>query len=140
MNAEALKDAVLEMRRRGTTVVFSTHDMATAEKMCDRIFMIFKGRKVLDGTLDEIQAQYGHDTVRVRTAAGAAALRRPPGVESVNDYGQLQEVRVSGDPQEFLQQLAARTAVHHFEITRPSLHDIFVRIARPADAEWRAAA
>src|SRR5262249_8267045 len=68
VNAEALKDSVLEMRRRGTTVVFSTHDMGTAEKMCDRIFMIFKGRKVLDGTLDDIQAEYGFDTVRVRTA------------------------------------------------------------------------
>jgi ABC-2 type transport system ATP-binding protein len=134
VNAESLKDAVLEMRRRGTTVVFSTHDMATAEKMCDRIFMIFKGKKVLDGTLDEIQAQYGFDTVRVRTAAGVAACQGLSCVESVNDYGQLQEVRVSGNPQQFLQQLAARTDVHHFEITRPSLHDIFVRIARPADA------
>lgn len=133
VNAESLKDAVLEMRRRGTTVVFSTHDMATAEKMCDRIFMIFKGTKVLDGTLDEIQAQYGFDTVRVRTAAGAAACQGLSCVQSVNDYGQLQEVRVSGNPQQFLQQLAARTDVHHFEITRPSLHDIFVRIARPAD-------
>jgi len=133
VNAEALKDAVLEMRRRGTTVVFSTHDMATAEKMCDRIFMIFRGKKVLDGTLEEIQAQYGFDTVRVRTAIGTAALSGLPGVESVNDYGQLQEVRLSGDPQKFLQQLAARTAVHHFDITRPSLHDIFVRIARPTE-------
>ena len=135
VNAESLKDAVLEMRRRGTTVVFSTHDMATAEKMCDRIFMIFRGTKVLDGTLDEIQAQYGFDTVRVRTAAGAAACQGLSCVQSVNDYGQLQEVRVSGDPQQFLQQLAARTDVHHFEITRPSLHDIFVRIARPSDRE-----
>jgi len=134
VNAEALKDSVLEIRRRGTTVVFSTHDMATAEKMCDRIFMIFRGRKVLDGTLQEIQAQYGFDTIRLRTAAGAPILDGMAGVESVNDYGQLQEVRVSGDPQQFLQLLAARTAVHHFEITRPSLHDIFVRIARPAEA------
>ena len=133
VNAEALKDGVLEMRRRGTTVVFSTHDMGTAEKMCDRIFMIFKGRKVLDGTLEEIQAQYGFDTVRVRTEAGSRALAGIGGVDSVNDYGQMQEVRLSGDPQQFLQQLASRTPVHHFEITRPSLHDIFVRIARPAD-------
>ena len=131
VNAEALKDAVLEIRRRGTTVVFSTHDMATAEKMCDRIFMIFMGKKVLDGTLDEIQAQYGFDTVRVRTAAGASALSGMADVKAVNDYGQLQEVQLTGDPQRFLQQLAARTAVFHFEISRPSLHDIFVRIARP---------
>jgi len=134
VNAEALKDAVLEIRRRGTTVVFSTHDMTTAERMCDRIFMIFRGRKVLDGTLDEIQAEYGFDTVRVRTAGGARALEGLPAVQSVNDYGQLQEVRLTGDAQKFLQQLAARTDVYQFEITRPSLHDIFVRIARPADA------
>ena len=138
VNAETLKDAVLEMRRRGTTVVFSTHDMGTAEKMCDRIFMIFRGRKVLDGTLEEIQAQYGFDTVRVRTAGGAAVLAGMPGVQSVNDYGQLQEVRLSGDPQPFLQELAARTRVDRFEVTRPSLHDIFVRIARPADADAHA--
>jgi ABC-2 type transport system ATP-binding protein len=135
VNAEALKDAVLEIRRRGTTVVFSTHDMGTAEKMCDRIFMIFRGRKVLDGTLHDIQEQYGFDTVRLRTAGGVDALAGLPGVDAVNDYGQLQEVRLSCDPQRFLQQLAARTAVHHFEITRPSLHDIFVRIARPSPAE-----
>jgi ABC-2 type transport system ATP-binding protein len=135
VNAQVLKDAVLEVRRRGTTVVFSTHDMATAEKMCDRIFMIFRGRKVLDGTLDEIQAQYGADTVRLRTAGGAAALAGMPDVASVNDFGQLQEVRVRSDPQQFLSRLLARTAVYHFEITRPSLHDIFVRIARPQDHE-----
>ena len=135
VNAEALKDAVLEMRRRGTTVVFSTHDMSTAEKMCDRIFMIFRGRKVLDGTLHDIQAQYGFDTVRLRTTAGAAALAGIGGIDAINDYGQLQEVRLSCDPQRFLQQLAAKTAVHHFEIARPSLHDIFVRIARPTEAD-----
>jgi ABC-2 type transport system ATP-binding protein len=135
VNADTLKDAVLEMRRRGTTIVFSTHDMTTAEKMCDRIFMIFKGKKVLDGTLEEIQAQYGFDTVRLRTAAGATALTGIAGVDAVNDYGQLQEIRLSCDPQRFLQQLASKTAVHHFEITRPSLHDIFVRIARPAEVE-----
>ena len=135
VNAEALKDSVLEMRRRGATVVFSTHDMATAERMCDRIFMIFRGRKVLDGTLEEIQAQYGFDTVRLRTEAGARVLAGLPGVEAVNDYGQLQEIRLSCDAQRFLQQLAAITPVHHFEIARPSLHDIFVRIARPVEGE-----
>jgi ABC-2 type transport system ATP-binding protein len=131
VNAQVLKDAVLEMRRRGATVVFSTHDMSTAERMCDRIFMIFRGRKVLDGSLEDIQNQYGADTVRIRTSGGGAALAGIPDVESVNDFGQLQEVRLKGDPQAFLARLAARTAVYHFEVTRPSLQDIFVRIAKP---------
>ena len=135
VNAQVLKDAVLEMRRRGTTVVFSTHDMSVAEKMCDRIFMIFRGRKVLDGTLEDIQRDYGADTVRLRTAAGATALAGLPDVDSINDYGQMQEVRLKSDPQQFLSKLAARTAVYHFEVTRPSLQDIFVRIAKPQDSD-----
>ena len=139
VNADVLRQAVLELRDRGETIVFSTHDMKVAEQMCDRIFMIFRGRKVLDGTLDEIQSRYGHDTVRVRTAGGRAALEGLPGVEAVSDYGNLQEVRLSGEAQPFLGQLAARTPVFHFEVTRPSLHDIFVRIARP-DADSGAVA
>jgi ABC-2 type transport system ATP-binding protein len=132
VNAQVVKDAVLEVRRRGTTVVFSTHDMSTAERMCDRIFMIFRGRKVLDGSLESIQDTYGADTVRVRTSQGAAALEGLPGVEAINDFGQMQEVRLTGDPQAFLTRVAARAAVYHFEVTRPSLQDIFVRIAKPS--------
>src|SRR5579871_4569605 len=74
VNADTLRDAILDMRRAGATVIFSTHDMTAAERLCDRIFMIFRGAKVLDGTLDDIQARYGQDTVRVRTAAGSAGL------------------------------------------------------------------
>lgn len=131
VNREVLKDAVLDLRKAGTTIVFSTHDMAVAESLCDRIFMIFKGRKVLDATLDEIQSSYGFDTVRVRTEAGLEAFDGLDGVEDVNDLGNFQEVRWRGDPQALLRSLAARTAVQHFEITRPSLQDIFVRIAAP---------
>jgi ABC-2 type transport system ATP-binding protein len=54
-----------------------------------------------------------------------------PEVEAVNDFGQMQEVRVTGDPQAFLARLTERAAVFHFEVTRPSLQDIFVRIAKP---------
>ena len=96
VNAESLRDAVLELREQGTTIVFSTHDMGVAEKLCDRIFMIFKGNKVLDGSLEEIQQRYGHDTIRVRTSGGAAALVGVPEVESINDHGNYQDVRLKG--------------------------------------------
>jgi ABC-2 type transport system ATP-binding protein len=129
VNAEILKDGVLELRQRGTTIVFSTHDMSAAERMCDRIFMIFRGHKVLDGTLGEIQSQYGADTVRVRTSGGRAVLDKLPGIDAVNDHGNVQDLRLKGDAQAFLRALLQVTDVHEFEITRPSLHDIFVRIA-----------
>ena len=137
VNAESLRDAVLELRRQGTTVVFSTHDMSAAERLCDRIFMIFKGRKVLDGTLDEIQARYGHDTIRLRLAGGASVLAGRPEIDSINDHGNYQDVRLKGDPQAFLRALVPTTDVLHFEITKPSLHDIFVRIAKPTDEDLK---
>ncbi|HEV3415361.1 MAG TPA: ATP-binding cassette domain-containing protein [Pirellulales bacterium] len=136
VNMETLKDVVLELKRRGTTVLFSTHDMEVAERMCDTIFMIFRGRKVLDGTLQSIQDRYGEDTIRVRTAAGNGALADLPGVVRVNDYGQDQELRIApgADSQAVLTELARRTRIERFELARPSLHDIFLRIARPEDA------
>ncbi len=135
VNADTLRDAVLALRRDGTTIVLSTHDMATAERLCDRICMIFRGRKVLDGSLDEIQAQYGQDIVRVRTSGGPGVLGGRPGVASVTDVGNFQDVKLTGDPQQFLQALLQVTAVQHFELKKPSLHDIFVEIARPTAEE-----
>jgi ABC-2 type transport system ATP-binding protein len=131
VNMETLKDVVLDLKKRGTTVIFSTHDMDVAERMCDTIFMIFQGRKVLDGTLQSIQAQYGEDTIRVRTSTANGALEGLPGVIRVNDYGRHQELRIAPgtDSQAVLTELARRTRIEHFELTRPSLHDIFVRIA-----------
>ncbi|MFO0808263.1 MAG: ATP-binding cassette domain-containing protein [Gemmataceae bacterium] len=132
VNNEVLREAILDLRKSGTTVIFSTHDMAVAERMCDAIFMIYKGRKVLDGTLEAIQDRYGRDTLRVRLE-GSASLAGVDGVLKVTDFGRLQELRLAegADPQRVLAELMKRGPVVHFELTRPSLHEIFVRIARP---------
>ena len=133
VNADVLRQAVLDQRRSGATVIFSTHDMAVAEKMCDFIFMIYKGNKVLDGTLDSIQAKYGQDTLRVRIDGNGFDPRRISGVQHVNDFGRLQELRIAPgtDTQAVLKELMSKGRVLHFEQTQPSLHDIFVRIAGP---------
>lgn len=136
VNLEVIRAAILELRAAGTTVIFSTHDMAMAETMCDFIFMIYRGNKVLDGTLADIQRSYGEDTVRVNCTGGADLLRNLPGVELVRDLGQSQELR-HPDPQALLRELAARTTVRHFEVCQPSLHDIFIRIAKPDSQEMQ---
>jgi len=133
VSTDALRDAILELRRRGATVILSTHDMQVAEDMCDYICMIFRGKKVLDGTLAAIQDRYGNDTIRVAAADGMACLEDLPDVEKVRDLGQVQELRMARgcDPQQVLRVLVERTRVTSFSITKPSLHDIFVRIAGP---------
>ena len=142
VNADVLRDAVLDLRRGGATVIFSTHDMAVAEKMCDFIFMIYKGNKVLDGTLDSIQAKYGQDTIRVRMDGNGFDPHRIVGVQRVNDFGRLQELRIAPgtDTQDVLADLMSKGRVLHFEQTQPSLHDIFVRIAGPQGDQHAGAA
>ncbi len=137
VNTDALREAVLDLRRSGSTVIFSTHDMGVAEKMCDFIFMIYKGRKVLDGTLESIQAQYGQDTLRVAVDGNGFDPQGIDGVERVNDFGRFQELRVAPgvDTQSILTALMKHGRVTHFEQTQPSLHDIFVRIADPDSEE-----
>jgi len=133
VNAQVISDSVLELQSRGTTVIFSTHDMNAAERMCDFILMIFQGRKVLDGTLSSIQDTYGSDTIRVRTENGVSALENLQGVEKVSDFGRVQELRMApeSDSQEVLATIMSRTRVSSFEVAKPSLHDIFLRIAGP---------
>lgn len=131
VNAEVLREAILGLRRDGATVILSTHDMAVAEQMCDFVLMIFRGRKVLDGTVASIRADYGTDTVRLQADGGRSALEGIPGVDSLRDLGRMQELRLARgvDPQGVLRAALDRGPVHRFEITQPSLHDIFVRIA-----------
>jgi ABC-2 type transport system ATP-binding protein len=137
VNAEVLRDAVLDLKRGGATVIFSTHDMDVAEKMCDFIFMIYKGQKVLDGTLESIQDSYGSDTLQVRLDGRNGSLAELPGVLKVTDFGHSQELRLAKgtDTQQILAALMARGKVSHFELSRPTLADIFVRIARPDKEE-----
>ena len=131
VNTDVLLQAMLELQKNGSTVIFSTHDMATAEKVCDYVFMIHKGKKVLDGTLAEIQDKYGSDTLRIRCDNKPAGLDRISGVDRVNDFGKSQELRIApgADPQDILKELMKDNTLISFELMKPSLHDIFVRIA-----------
>jgi ABC-2 type transport system ATP-binding protein len=137
VSADRVRTAILDLRKRGATVILSTHDMNVAETLCDYILMIYRGRKVLDGTLEAIQEQYGNDTIRVSAAGGGDIVQNLPGVEKISDLGQMQELRMARgcDPQEVLRALVERTRVTSFSVTKPSLRDIFIRIAGHDAAE-----
>jgi ABC-2 type transport system ATP-binding protein len=137
LNSEVLRQAILELKAGGATVIFSTHDMAVAEEMCDFIFMIYRGKKVLDGPLASIWERYGQDTVRVCLEGNGQPLADLPGVLRVTDLGRWQELRLARgvDTQAVLARLMTRGRVSHFELAHPTLRDVFVRIAGPAAEE-----
>ena len=132
INLEIIRDAILELREKGTTVILSTHDMTMAEKMCDFIFMIYRGKKVLDGTLSSIKEKYQSNTIRVQYSGGNTLNPdNIPGVTALRDHGSYFEIQTTNDPQMILQTVAKLGQIELFEIVRPSLHDIFIRIASP---------
>ena len=97
VNAEVLKDAVLDLKKAGTTVVFSTHDMSVAERLCDRIFMIFKGPQGprRHARRDPVGLRSRHDPAADRGGAWTR-LDGLDGIDEVNDQGNLQEVTLAG--------------------------------------------
>jgi ABC-2 type transport system ATP-binding protein len=128
VNANILKDIILEFHRKGHTIVFSTHMMEQVEKLCLEICLINKGRKVLEGPLADVKKSYGHNAVTIRFEGDGAFLAGMPQVASANDYGSELFLRLKdgADPDEILQEAVGRVRVQKFEVSEPSIHDIFV--------------
>ena len=139
VNLELLREAIQELRERGTTIIFSTHEMNVAERMCERVFMIHNGRKVLDGSVDEIRQGFPTDELKVRFAEGQVVPATVEGVRAIEPRGSFfsMKLRPNVSSVHVLRQLAETTALEHFELVRPSLHNIFVRIASPENSEAR---
>jgi ABC-2 type transport system ATP-binding protein len=135
INAQALKDAVLELRQRGKTVVFSTHIMDNAEKMCDSVAIISRGEKVLDGTVAGVKASAGSRNIALVLEGGAAngvgdVLRDKQLVSKVDDNNNYFELELApnGNAQVLLRRLVdAGASIQRFELVQPSLHQIFLQ-------------
>ncbi len=128
VGTDVMREVMLDLRRGGTTIVLSSHQMDTVEKLCDRVALINRGEKVLDGSVSEIKARHGRNTVALAYEGDGSFLDSLPGVAKLTDFGQYVEVRLEDgtDPQAVLRAAAPRLRVRRFEIVEPSLHDIFV--------------
>ncbi len=137
INAQALKDAMVELRARGKTVIFSTHMMDNAERMCDAVCIIARGRKVLDGTVSSLRASAGQarqvalafaDPIGLdENAAAVLADRTLISRCEVHSHSVDVELAHGADAQELLRALVhAGAAVSRFELVQPSLHQIFL--------------
>jgi ABC-2 type transport system ATP-binding protein len=129
VNVELLKEIVLELKAEGKTIIFSTHQMETAEKMCDDICMINRSRKVLDGSLREIKQSFGRNSVALRIEGGDSVLDDTDLVAKVERHSdELEALLAEGaDAQALLKRLlAAGARVSKFELVEPSLNDIFI--------------
>ena len=144
VSVRLLKEVISAERLRGTTILFSTHVMAQAEELCDRVVMIHKGRKVLDESMSSLKRRF--DPTRVLfepldSNADVSVLRGVPGVVSMQDHeGDVELKLATGtDPAVVIREVAARVVPARIEIARIRLEDVFVGFVRGEGGESEAA-
>jgi ABC-2 type transport system ATP-binding protein len=132
VNTNLLKDIILEMKQQGKVIIFSTHLMEFAERMCDHIVMIDHGKIILKGSLSGIKAQYGQRNVSLIHGGDISFLRGNPIVEKMEDFGNSTGIRVkeANQTQELLKLLIERNIpIKKFDANEISLHEIFIELA-----------
>jgi len=135
INAQAMKDTVVDLKRDGRTVIFSTHLMDSAERLCDAVCIIARGAKVLDGPIEDVRAQHGGTHVALSLGGNSgngvgAVLTDSRLVAKLDDSNRFFEIEVApgADPQMLLRRLMeAGASIQRFELVRPSLHQIFLQ-------------
>jgi ABC-2 type transport system ATP-binding protein len=138
VNARLLEETLLELRREGRTILFSTHRMDQVEKLCDNICLVNKGQAVLQGNLKEIKKRYGHTRVQIAFEGqeNGLFLKGHPLTSSVepNESYVSVELAAGANPQELLRVAAAQAPITRFELMEPSLEDIFIDVVETVDA------
>ncbi|GMU83345.1 MAG: ABC transporter ATP-binding protein [Planctomycetota bacterium] len=130
LNRDMLENLIVDLRRRGRTVIFSTHQMEQAERLCDRILLIHRGRKLIDGTVHDIRSQFPSRRLAFAGEGDFSWLRTLPGVNDAHITVGAADVELADgvDTQPIVQEAAERCRLTRFEVIRPSLQEIFVKL------------
>ena len=135
VSSELLKDSILHLGRQGKTILFSTHIMDHAEKICGQIFLINRGKKLLSGSLEEIKKTYGRNVVTLEFSGDGGFIKELPGVENTIDYPRYCEVQLTEghSPDRLLKDICGRISLRKFEVQAPSLHKIFIGMVKESE-------
>jgi ABC-2 type transport system ATP-binding protein len=128
VNATLLQDTLLDLKKKGRAILFSTHRMDQVEKLCDTICLIHRGRAVLSGGMREVKSRFERDHV-VINFEGEPCFLHHPAVKSFKNYGGQAEIELHehADAQDLLRAAMEKAVVYRFELMEPSLEEIFIR-------------
>jgi len=128
INSEMLKEVILGEKKRGKTILFSTHRMEQVEQMCDDICLFNQGKAVLQGNLQSIKQSFGNNTVLLDFIGDSEFLNQLEGVRINNRSTNFAEIRLleGASPQHILEIAMKHAEIQRFEIVQPSLQDIFI--------------
>ena len=135
LNAEIIKDEILGLKAQGTTVILSTHRMESVELLCDRVAMIHKSRKILDGTINEVKSSFRPEVFSITLESLIKDLPTE-WISKVSDNSHHFSLPLSGkSPNELLSELMQYGQIKQFEEVIPSMEEIFIHQIKSANYE-----
>jgi ABC-2 type transport system ATP-binding protein len=138
INTDLLRQIIINLKNQGKVIIFSTHLMDFAEKMCDHIAMIDHGQIILHGSLKDIKAKYGHRNVNLTHDGDISFLKNSPIIESIQDFGNSTGITVKEESQtqDLLKLLLEKDVkIRKFNANDISLHEVFVKLAGDDNTE-----
>jgi ABC-2 type transport system ATP-binding protein len=132
VSTDLLRESIDQIAAQGKTVLFSTHIMEQAEKICSKIMLINHGKELVYGSLDEIKDRFGTRSVIVEFSGDGSFIQKLPQVERVIQYPRYSEIALAdgADPDALLRSLTGKISIRKFEIVAPSLHNIFIALVK----------
>lgn len=129
INTKLVKDIIMELKKSGKTIIFSTHLMDSAEKLCDEIMLVNKGARLLWGKVDEVKRKFGKKSIILKYSGDDSFLKDNCLIHDYDDFGHHVEINLNENctADEFLQSLVGKIKIQKFEINDPSLNDIFIQ-------------
>ncbi len=131
INVNLIKDIMLDIKAKGKTIIFSTHMMEPAEKLCDDILMINKGKKVLDGPINSIRSEYGKNSLRLEYSGDGSILKELKSIKSVDHYSNYAEIEITdgASANDLLQEVLPKLEISCLTTRQSTLNEIFLQLA-----------
>lgn len=129
VNATLMIDTMLDLKKQGRAILFSTHRMDQVEKMCDAICLISRGKQVLSGTMREVKSRYPKNRVQI-VFEGDTGFLRNEDIEEAKLYNNSAEIKLkdeAGAQKILAQAVSAGTVITKFEVMEPTLEEIFIQ-------------
>ena len=137
INTKLIKEIILELKASGTTIIFSTHQMESAEKLCNKIILINKGKVILSGKMGEVKESFGKRNIHLEYEGKDDFLTKSKLIRKFDNFGNYVEIQLEEEvsSQDFLEEIIGKIQIKKFEIKEPSLNDIFIESVHAKNQE-----
>lgn len=138
INAQLIKDEILDLKKKGTTIIFSTHNMSSVEELCDHITLINKSKNILSGQIDQVRLNYGSNIFEIAYRGNIDTIRSNISnmfeIIHNNTEGSVPKVQIKAispsESNKLLQSVIPHVEVVSFNPVVPSMHDIFIKVVQ----------